>query len=56
MSDDLKKKLREEAKEGKIACKRAFELAAATGCPLAEVGKAANEEGIKIVACQLGCF
>jgi hypothetical protein len=49
-------RVKEEAKGGKLACKRAFELAEELGVGLREVGKAANEAGVKIAACQLGCF
>jgi hypothetical protein len=34
----------------------AFEVAAKLGVPRREVGEAANELGLKIVDCQLGCF
>jgi hypothetical protein len=56
MSDHIKERIRQEAKGGKLACKRALELARELGCAPAEVGKAADEEGIKIAGCQLGCF
>lgn len=49
-------KIKEEAKGGKLACKRAFELASELGVGPREVGQAANEAGVKIAACQLGCF
>jgi hypothetical protein len=49
-------RVKAEAKEGKIACKRAFELAEELGVPLREVGKAANLAEVRIAACQLGCF
>ena len=49
-------RVKKEAKEGKLACKRAFELAEELGVPIREVGKAANDAGVKIAACQLGCF
>lgn len=54
--ETLVEKVKAEAKNGKLACKRAFELAAELKTSPREVGKAANEAGVKIAACQLGCF
>jgi hypothetical protein len=39
-----------------LACAKAFKLAADAGVPPADVGRICNEEKIKIVGCQLGCF
>ncbi len=44
------------AKDGKIACAVAFDVAKRLGVPLKEVGRAANRAGVKICGCQLGCF
>jgi hypothetical protein len=39
-----------------LACKRAFDLASENDISLAEIGAYCNENNIKIVGCQLGCF
>lgn len=40
----------------RLACARAFALADEHGVAPADVGRACNELGVKIVGCQLGCF
>jgi hypothetical protein len=56
----MKKELREEmlkkAVDGKLPCAVARKLAEELDLPYREVGAAANELGIKIKDCQLGCF
>jgi len=42
--------------EERLACARAFALAEELGVRPADVGRACNELGVKIVGCQLGCF
>jgi len=44
--------------DGKLAlrCEDAFALAKEFAVPVATVGQLCNENGVKIVACQLGCF
>ena len=42
--------------EKRLPCGEAFKVARDLEVPVAEVGKACNELGIKIVHCQLGCF
>lgn len=42
--------------EKRLACARAFALADELGVPVAEIGRACDELGIKIFGCQLGCF
>jgi molybdate transport system regulatory protein len=42
--------------EKRLPCAEAFKIARDLEIPVGEVGKAANELGIKIVHCQLGCF
>jgi hypothetical protein len=39
-----------------ISCARAFEIHRQNGIPLADIGRICNENGIRICACQLGCF
>ncbi|MCR4397932.1 MAG: hypothetical protein NUV93_03115 [Firmicutes bacterium] len=39
-----------------LPCRDALDLARRLGVAPAEVGAAADELGVKIVACQLGCF
>lgn len=56
MEEKIKAALEAESKNGKIACKTALEMAKTLGCDPAEIGKAANEMKIKVVACSLGCF
>ena len=40
----------------RLPCKAAFVLAEQQGVKLAEIGRICNENRIKIVRCQLGCF
>jgi hypothetical protein len=39
-----------------LSCPQAFDLARKTGADLNAVAGICNEEQIKIVGCQLGCF
>ncbi len=48
--------VKKAAPDGRLKCKEAFRLAEELQISIAEVGKAANKLGIKIVRCQLGCF
>jgi LAO/AO transport system kinase len=56
----MKEKLREEimkkAVDRKLTCAVAREIAEDFGVPYSSVGAAADELGIKIKKCQLGCF
>ncbi len=56
----MKEKLREEimkkAVDRKLPCAVARKMAEDLGVPYSEVGAAADELGIKIKNCQLGCF
>lgn len=54
--DQLRQRLKEAAKEGRITCAQAWELAEELGVEKKLVGKICNELGIRIKACQLGCF
>jgi hypothetical protein len=42
--------------QGKLPCPVAYKLARQVGVGLRQIGRLANEEGIKISQCQLGCF
>ena len=53
---EVLKAVEEAAQDGRLTCEKAHQLAATLGAPLIEVGRAADLLGIKIRACQLGCF
>lgn len=53
---ELLQALREAAPEGRISCEVARALADELGVSYADLGVAANQLGIKIKSCQLGCF
>jgi hypothetical protein len=48
-------KVRDDGKRV-FACAKAFELAKEHDIAVGEIGRICNENGIKIVGCQLGCF
>lgn len=56
----MKKELREEmlrkAVNGRISCSSVRKIAEKTGVSFKKAGAAADELGIKITGCQLGCF
>lgn len=54
----IEKRLRSAAKSGRLKCADALAIADSLGFDVSsrEVGKVANEIGIRITACQLGCF
>lgn len=54
--ESLKSLLLEKAKDKKLPCKLAFKISEENNVPLKEIGNMANELGIKIIECQLGCF
>ncbi|MEW6547010.1 MAG: hypothetical protein AB1446_08845 [Bacillota bacterium] len=54
--DQAARSVREAARDGRLPCARALELARELKIPPARVGELADRLGIKIVACQLGCF
>jgi LAO/AO transport system kinase len=56
MNDELERLLKERAEDGKIACAEARKIAEELGVPRKDVGRAADETGIRIKDCQLGCF
>ncbi len=49
-------KLKNSAKNGRIACLQALKIAKETGMPPKRIGLLLNKLKIKIVSCQLGCF
>jgi hypothetical protein len=56
MNEQVAEQLRREAREGRVACPVARKIAEDLDVPYADVGQAANDLGIKIVNCDLGCF
>lgn len=56
----MKEKLREEimkkAVDGKLSCAVARRIAEDLRVPYSDVGLVADELGIKVNSCQLGCF
>ncbi|MFW6161267.1 MAG: hypothetical protein ACODAJ_00775 [Planctomycetota bacterium] len=48
--------VRAAAEDGRLACAEALAIAERLEVEPRAVGEAANRLGIKIVACQLGCF
>ncbi len=48
--------LKQKATEGKISCEEAWQIAEDLGMEKQEVGKAADDLGLRIHSCQLGCF
>ncbi|AVX21310.1 MAG: hypothetical protein ACOY3H_06800 [Bacillota bacterium] len=54
--EKLRQLLKEAAPEGRITCAQAWALAEELGVEKGLVGKICNELGIRIKACQLGCF
>lgn len=56
MNKELHAELSKKARDNKIPCAAAMKIANKLGITFKEVGSAANELGIKIKNCQLGCF
>ncbi len=54
--ETLIEKIKSESSKGKISCRQAFKLAAEADVSPKELGNLLNEIGIKVAACQLGCF
>ena len=55
-NDKLKEFIKEKATDGRISCEDAWRIADVHGLPKQEFVKSADELGIKIFDCQLGCF
>jgi hypothetical protein len=49
-------KLQEMFPNGRMSCSEARELAEKMGIALEDMGKLCDQAGIKIFACELGCF
>ena len=54
--EEITAKIREAAKDGKIACVMAMKIAAENGLSNKQIGELLNRLKIKIAQCQLGCF
>jgi len=54
--EEIIAKLKEAAREGKIACAVAQKIANENKIPMKKVGDLLNQMKIKISQCQLGCF
>lgn len=54
--EKLIEKLKELAPTGRICCADARKLAENLNIAYAEIGKACDQVGIRISACELGCF
>ena len=52
----IRQAIRRAAKDGKVPCRFLLELAERTGTAPREIGRHCNEMGLRIRACQLGCF
>ncbi|MBI5525449.1 MAG: hypothetical protein HY897_03875 [Deltaproteobacteria bacterium] len=53
---ELVAKVKAAARDEDLSCANAFALAEKLGTPVRLVGAAADEAGVHIVHCQLGCF
>jgi LAO/AO transport system kinase len=56
MEKKLKEEMLKKSIKGKISCSGARDIAEKLNVSYKEVGTAADELGIKIKDCQLGCF
>ncbi len=54
--EEIDNKINEASKEGRISCKVAQGIGDELSVSYIEVGERCKELGIKITACQLGCF
>ncbi|MGF7184261.1 LAO/AO transport system kinase [Desulfitispora alkaliphila] len=55
-SDLLKEELEKVIVNNKLTCAQAHMISDKLNIPLREIGEKADELGIKISKCQLGCF
>lgn len=56
MNEKLKTALERMVRDGRLTCKAAREVAEELGVEPVEIGRAADEMGIRIKDCELGCF
>jgi len=56
MKEELKQEMLARAVDGKLSCAAARKIAEDLGVSYQDVGDAADEMGIRIKNCQLGCF
>jgi hypothetical protein len=56
MNETVKKELLLKARDMKVPCALARKIAEDLGVKYKDVGAAANELGVKINNCELGCF
>lgn len=56
VSDKVKDKVKERAKDGRISCPQARKIAEELNVTVREVGHACDELKIKLHECELGCF
>lgn len=54
--EKVKEAIMQASPDGRISCPVAREIAEEHGVPVSEVGRLINELGVKIYACELGCF
>lgn len=55
-TEEVLKKVKEASKDKRISCTVARKVGGELGVPLRQIGDACDELGIKIFACELGCF
>ena len=56
MSTELEEKVVSSLVDGQLPCAVAFKIAKELKVSVQEVGETADELGIRIIKCQLGCF
>ncbi len=56
MEENLINLIKEYAVDGKLPCAKAFYLSEKYKISISKIGEKADEIGIKISKCQLGCF
>ena len=56
MKEELRQEMLRRAVEGRLSCAAARKIAEELNIPYRDVGEAADQLGIRINDCQLGCF
>jgi hypothetical protein len=54
--EQLYQEMQPRVQDSKISCRQCFDLAKEFNVSLKIIGEVCNEKGIRIHACQLGCF